>query len=64
MPHGGILANLGEIRNSRAMVDDLRRGVALWARDKKAEQGGHSIYRGRLLLLQILDEDELTVMLR
>jgi hypothetical protein len=29
MPHNGVPADLGEIRNSRAMVDDLRRGVVL-----------------------------------
>jgi hypothetical protein len=64
MPHGGVPTDLGEIRNSRAMVDDLRQGVVLWARNKKAKQGGHSIYRGRLRLLRILDGDELTVMSR
>jgi hypothetical protein len=60
MPHGGVSADLEEIWNSRAMVDDLRRGVVLWLRNKKTEQGGNSIYRGRLRLLQILDGHELT----
>jgi hypothetical protein len=46
------------------MVNDLRRGVVLWAHNKKAEQGGHPIYRGRLWLLRILDGDEPTVMSR
>jgi hypothetical protein len=44
MPHGSVPTDLGEIQNSRAMVDDLRRGVVLYACNKKAEQGGHSIY--------------------
>jgi hypothetical protein len=51
MPQGGVPADLGEIRISLAMVDDLRRGVVLCACNKKAERGGHSIYRGQLRLL-------------
>jgi hypothetical protein len=32
----------------------------LWACNKGAEQGGHSIYSGHLWVLRILDGDELT----
>jgi hypothetical protein len=44
------------------MVDDLRQGVVRWVRNREIEQGEHSIYRGWLWLLRILDEEELTVM--
>jgi hypothetical protein len=45
MSHGGVLGRFGEKRNSRAMVDNRERGVVLWVRNKKAEQGEASIYR-------------------
>jgi hypothetical protein len=37
------------------MVDDRELGVVRWVHNKIAEQGGHSIYGGRLWLLRILD---------
>jgi hypothetical protein len=50
----------GGIQNPQATVAGLKWGVVHWARNKKVEHGGHSIYRGQLRLLQILDEGELT----
>jgi hypothetical protein len=47
MPHGSDGDRFGGIPNSWATVEGLRWGMVLWARNKRAEQGGHSIYRGR-----------------
>jgi hypothetical protein len=39
-----ILADLGEIPNSRATVANRGRGVVLWVRNKLMEHIEHSIY--------------------
>jgi hypothetical protein len=58
IPHGGDGdLSWGEIPNSRATVDGLRWGVVHWARNKKAEQGGHSIYSDHSCASWILDEN-------
>jgi hypothetical protein len=41
--HGGVLADLGEIWNSRAMVDDWEWGVVCCVSNRETEQGEHSI---------------------
>jgi hypothetical protein len=59
--HDVFLVNLGENRNSRAMMDNRERGVVCWVHNEISEQGEHSIYRSRLWLLRILDKRELMV---
>jgi hypothetical protein len=52
IPHGGVLADLGEIRNSRAMVDDQEWGVVRWVRKKKVEEREPSI----IVITRVLHE--------
>ena len=51
-----FLVDLGENYNSRAMVDDLRRGVVRWVSNKKAEQGGPPIYSDHSSVSRFWDE--------
>jgi hypothetical protein len=51
--HGGVPADLGEIWNSRAIVDDREWGVVFWLCNKIAEQARASIYRDQPSVLRI-----------
>jgi hypothetical protein len=57
--HGDVLADSGEIQNSRAMVVGREWGVVCLVRNERAEQGGASIYRDRSPVPRLWDEIEL-----
>jgi hypothetical protein len=45
LTHGGVLTDLGELQNWRALVDNLRHGWVHWVCDYLAELTGVTIYR-------------------
>jgi hypothetical protein len=45
MPHGGVLTDLGEMGNWEALVDDRRKELVLWMRNKLVELTRAAIYR-------------------
>jgi hypothetical protein len=45
MSHGGVLTDLGEIRNWEALVNNQRRELVLWVRNNLPELTGALIYR-------------------
>jgi hypothetical protein len=51
------VTNLGEILNSRDMVDDRMRLGLCWVRNKEAEQGEPSIYSDHSCASRIWDEN-------
>jgi hypothetical protein len=51
-----VNGRLGENPIPRAIVEGLRRGAVHWASNKKAEQGGPSIYSDYASASRIWDE--------